>query len=165
MALTAKMRISINIDYTSARDLGTATLPIQLDRGITLTNGTGALKGDICFDDTRTLTDGANETIDVRSITDAYGNALTFDIIRGLYIKNGSSDSGLDIGGAAATQLAIFVDQASDKLTIPPGGEFFMTWPDGTGLDTTTNKDLKLEHDSAGAAEDLTYDIIIVGED
>lgn len=164
MALTAKMRLQINITYTDPRDLGTATLPIQLDRGITLTNGTGANKGDICFDDTRTLADGANETIDVRSITDAYGNALTFDIIRGLYIKNNSSDSGLIVGGAAGTQLGIF-DTGTFTSTIAPGGERFWSYPDATGLDTTTNKDLKLEHDSAGAAEALTYDIIIVGED
>lgn len=165
MALTAKMVLNINIDYTSARDLGTATLPIQLARGLTLTDGTGANKGDICFDDTRTLADGANETIDVRSITDAYGTALTFDIIRGLYIKNNSTDSGLLVGAAAATQLVLFAAPASDILLIPPGGEFFMTWPDATGLDTTVNKDLKLEHDAVGAAVSLTYDIIIVGED
>ncbi|KKK55402.1 hypothetical protein LCGC14_3074910 [marine sediment metagenome] len=164
MALTAKMILNILIDYTSTRDLGTATLPIQLSRGITLTDGTGANKGDICFDDNRTLADGANETIDVRSITDAYGTALTFDILRGLYIKNNSTDSGLLIGNAAATQLGIF-SVATHILLLPPGGEFFMTWPDATGLDTTTNKDLKLEHDAVGAAVSLTYDIILVGED
>ena len=165
MALTAKMLLNINIDYTSDRDLGTATLPISLERGVTLTNGTGANKGDICFDDNRTLADGANETIDVRSITDAYGNALTFDIIRVMYIKNNSTDSGLIIGAAAGTQLAIFGTPATDTTTIAPGGERFWTWPDATGLDTTTAKDLKLEHDAAGAAVSLTYDIIVVGED
>ena len=165
MALTAKMILDINIAYTSAKDLATASHQISLPRGLTLTNGTGANKGDVCFDDSRTLADGANETIDLHdgTLTDSLGNAVTFDILRGIYVKNNSSDASLYIGGAAATQLGLFAD-TSDKLKLPPGGEFLFTAPDATGVDVTTNADLKFEHDGTGSST-LTYDIIVLGED
>ena len=164
--LTAKMLLKILISYSIDRDLTTTEHPIYLERGITLTDGTGANKGDACFDDTRTLADGANETLDFGdgTLTDSLGTAFTLDILRGLYIKNNSTDSGLLIGGAAATQLGLF-SAVNDILLLPPGGEFFFTAPNATGLDTTTNNSLKIEHDAAGAAAALTYDIIVVGED
>ena len=164
MALTAKMRIKMNSNYTSSETLQDVEQPIDMDRGITLTNGTGVNKGNRCFAETITIGDGLNDELDVQALTDGFGNALDFDIIRALYIYNTSADATLIIGGAAGTQLDIFGDQASDKLHIPPGCEFMMTWPTAAGLDVTTNKDLKYEHDGTGTS-DLLFDIIIVGED
>lgn len=165
MALTAQLDLTMNLTYTAAKDLSTVTDTISLSRGKTFTNGTGANKANVLFHDQRTLADGANETIDLQdgTLTDTLGTALTMDILRAIYIKNNSTDASLLIGGAVATQLGLFAD-TSDILTLPPGGEFFMTAPDATGIDTTTNSDLKLEHNGTGTSS-LTYDIIVVGED
>jgi len=38
------------------------------------------------------------------------------------------------------------------------------TAPDATGLDVTTNKNLKLEHDGTGS-DDLVYRIVLIGVD
>lgn len=166
MALTAKMDLPLNLTYTAAKDLGTATHQITQSRGLTFTNGTGANKADVMFDDKRTLADSASEELDLQdgSLTDSLGTALTMDILRAIYIKNTSTDATLQIGGAAATQLAIFADPASDILELPPGGEFFYTAPNAAGIDTTTNAHLKLADDGSGAAG-LDYEIIVVGED
>lgn len=166
MALTAKMDLALNLAYTAVKDLGTATHQITQDRGLTFTNGTGANKADVCFDDKRTLADLASEELDLQdgSLTDSLGTALTMDIMRAIYIKNTSSDATLLIGGATATQLAIFSTPATDILKLGPGGEFFYTAPSATGIDTTTNAHLKLADDGSGAAG-LDYEIIIVGED
>lgn len=164
MALTAKMRINMNINYTGSGTLQDPSQPIDENRGITLTNGTGVNKGNRCYAETITIGDGANATLDVQALTDTFGDALDFDIIRAMYIYNSSADATLIIGGAAGTQLDIFGDQASDKLHIPPGCEFMMTWPTAAGLDVTTNKDLKYEHDGTGG-DSMDFDIIIVGED
>jgi len=165
MALTSKWDINFKITYTGSKDLANPTQQLTLSRGMTLTDGAGADKGDVMFDDQRTLAEGANETIDLHdgSLTDSLGRAVTFDIVRRIYIKNGSSEASLLIGGAAATQLGLFND-TSDILKLPPGGEFLMTAPDATGIDVTTNAALKFEHDGTGTSS-LTYDIIVVGED
>lgn len=159
------MILNILMDYTAAKDLDTAVYPLNINRGITLTNGTGANKGTTLYDDSITITTGANTTIQIAdgSLTDSLGTAVSFDIVRGLYIKNTSLTDGLIFGGAAGTQLAIFSDPASDKLLIPMGGEFFWTAPNATGLDVTTNEDLKFEHDATTGAA-MEVELIIVGE-
>jgi hypothetical protein len=165
--LTAKMLLEIRIDYALSRDLASTSHPIQLNRGLTLTNGTGANKGDVCYDDTITIADGASDSTIVLNdgtMTDSHGTAITMDILRGMYIKNNSTDAGLIIGAAAATQLAIFGTPATDTLLLPPGGEFFWTAPDATGLDVTTNDTLKLEHNGVGTSS-MNVDVIIIGED
>jgi hypothetical protein len=164
-SLAAKFGINININYTGTPDIGSTGHVVHETLGMTLTDGTGANKGDVCFDDYRTLADGANETLDLHdgSLTDPLGTALTMDIMRGLYIKNTSTDASLLIGGAAATQLGLFAD-VSDILTLPPGGEFVFTAPDATGVDVTTNADLKLEHNGTGTSS-MIYHIVVVGED
>jgi hypothetical protein len=165
MALTANFALNMTLTYTKTTDLGTVPYTLNLGRGKTFTNGTGANKAQVLFDDQRTLADGANETIDLRdgTLTDALGVAVTIDILRALYIKNGSTDASLLIGGAAGTQLGLFND-VTDVLKLPPGGEFLFIAPDATGVDLTTNADLKLAHDGTGTST-LTYDIIVVGED
>ena len=165
MGLTAKWDMNFNCTYTGSKDLADPTHQLTLDRGMTLTAGTGANKGDVMYDDQRTLADGANETLDLHdgTLTDSLGQAVTFDIVRGIYIKNNSTDASLLVGGAAATQVGLFAD-GSDILTLPPGGDFRMTAPNATGIDVTTNAHLKFEHNGTGTST-LTYDIIIVGED
>lgn len=165
--LTAKMILNIMINYTLTRDLATTTHPIQINRGLTLTDGTGAGKGDVCYDETITIADGASDSslvLNDGSLTDSLGVALTMDILRGMYIKNNSSDAGLIVGAAAGTQLAIFGAPANDTLLIPFGGEFFWTAPSATGLDVTTNDTIKLEHDGTGGST-MDVDVILVGED
>lgn len=165
MALTAKMILQILIDFTSDKDLATANYPLQINRGITLTNGTGANKGTTLYDDSITIATGANTTIQIAdgSLTDSLGTAVSFDIVRGLYIKNTSLTDGLIFGAAAATQLAIFGTPATDTLLIAMGGEFFWTAPNATGLDVTTNEDLKFEHDATTGAS-MEVELIIIGE-
>lgn len=165
--LTAKMILQINIDYSLGRDLATTTHPIQFNSGITLTDGTGASKGDVCYDDTITIANaGSDSTLVLNdgTLTDSLGVALTMDIVRGFYLKNNSSDAGLIVGAAAATQLVIFGTPATDTLLIKPGGLIFWTAPDVTGLDVTTNDTLKLTHDGGGSST-MDVDVIFVGED
>jgi hypothetical protein len=165
MALSTRILIKLNISLVDAENMGTRRHDINENRGITLTDGTGANKADTLWDDVRTLTDAASEELDLQdgTLTDSLGNAVTMDILRGLYIKNTSTDASLLIGGAAATQLGLFAN-GSDILTLPPGGEFVYTAPDVNGLDTTTNPHLKLAHNGVGTS-DLIYHIVAVGED
>ncbi len=166
MALTAKMIMNILMDYTSTKDLGTASYPLQFSGGITLVSGTGANKGTTLFDITYTLANAAGtQTIQLAdgSLTDSLGDAVSFDIVRGLYIKNNSVDATCIVGAAAATPLAIFGTPATDTMLVLPLGELFWAAPNAAGLDVTTNEDLKILHNGDGS-DTMDVDLVIVGE-
>ena len=165
MSLTAKLNLLLNIEHTKAMDLNTLRDAMNLTRGVSLANGSGANQADAVFHDTRTLADAATETLDVHdgTLVNAFGDTLTLTKLKAIYIKNNSADANLLIGGAVATQLGLFND-VSDVLKLPPGGDFFMTAPGSAGIDVSTNSDLKIAHDGTGMSS-LTYDIIIVGVD
>lgn len=158
-------QISLNLREETALDLSTTIDQVNETRGKNFGNGTGANQADTIWHDQRTLADAANETLDINdgSLTKADGTSLTLDTLKGLYIRNNSIDANLLIGGAAATVLGLFNDD-TDILKLRPGGEFFVTAPDATGINATSNPDLKIAHDGTGSSS-LTYDIILVGVD
>ena len=96
------------------------------------------------------------------ALKDAFGVLITMTKLKVLYIKNTHATATLLIGAAAATQLDLFGDKATDIIKLPPGGMHFFSAPDATGVVTSTNKNLKLARSDAGS---ITYDIIIVGVD
>lgn len=165
MSLEAKLNLLIALTNTKALDLSTVRDAVNLTRGVSLTAGTGANQADALFHDNRTLADAANETLDLHdgSLFNEFGDTVTFNILKALYIKNNSLDANLIIGAAATVQLGILVG-ATDTLKIPPGGEFLFTAPGSAGVNTVTNSKLKIAHDGTGTSN-LTYDIIIVGVD
>ena len=165
MSLVAKIAIALNITNTNSLDLSTPSDVIDLVRGVNLKDGTGANQAQVLFHDTRTLADGANETLDIQdgSLTDAFGTAVTIEKLKALYIKNNSTNANLLIGGAASNAIGLFSD-STDKAVVKPGGEYLVTAPDSTGLDTSINASIKIAHDGTGSSS-LTYDIIAVGVD
>lgn len=168
-SLTAKTNILFSVTHTKTLDLNTLRDVISTTRGKNFTNGTGANQANVIWHDNRTLQDpptaDANETLDVNdgTLTDAFGDAVTVAKLKAIYVKNNSADANLLIGGATATQLELFADPC-DILKVRPGGEFFLTSPDATGITVGNNSDLKLAHDGTGSSS-LTYDIILIGVD
>lgn len=165
MSLIAKINVLLNITHTKDVDLNTLRDTMNLTRGVSFTDGTGANQAEVIFHDNRTLADAANETIDLQdgTLSDPFGDAVTMSKLKALYIKNNSTDANLLIGGAAATVLSLFAD-VTDILPLRPGGEFLITAPDANGIDVSTNADLKLAHDGTGSSS-LTYDIVAIGVD
>jgi len=166
MSLASSIKLAFNCRFTTARDLSTTVDPLNIDRSITWTDGDAADKADMIFHDTRSLADGANEELDLYasgSLTDPHGGALTIEKLKLVYLYNTSSDATLLVGAATANQVNLFSD-GSDILEIPPGGKFLWTAPGAAGLDVTTDKFLKLEHDGTGSSA-LEYEIILIGCD
>lgn len=163
MALTADMQIILDWEYTNPADLSTPDDTKRLIRGKRFANGTGANQANFMFSDQRTLTDGANETLQISdsSLTNVLGVSVDFAKLKMMYVRNNGTEASLLIGGAASTQLGIFSD-GTDILVLPPGGEFYWSAPAAAGLDVTTNEDIKFAHDGTGTAS-LTYDLILVG--
>jgi hypothetical protein len=147
---------------TGTGDLQTPTSQFLYDKVIDLANGTGADQANQVWSDTRTLTTGANETLDINgSLTNAVGSSVTFTKVKVILIKNKGTTT-LSVGGAASNGFISFVGSATDVIKIPPGGLLLLSAPDATGFAATaaTADQLKITN-SAGASID--YDIVLIG--
>lgn len=164
MSLTTAITLHLATTYTGSLDLSTVRDVLDLNRNISLADGDGADQADMMFSDSRTLADAATETHDIYAgaLVDAFGVAVTIEKLKFMYLYNSSSDASLLILGGA-TPLGICSD-ASDIIILPPGGKFIWSAPNATGLDVTTNKNLKLEHNGDGSS-DLVYEIVLIGVD
>jgi hypothetical protein len=144
-------------------DLQAAKSDILYERTIDLANGTGADQGNQVWSDTRTLTTGANETLDINgTLFNAAGESVTFTKVKIILIRNKGTVTTLSVGGAATNGFISPFGSATDVLKIPPGGLLLLTAPDVTGFAATaaTADQLKITN-SAGASVD--YDIVLVG--
>lgn len=89
------------------------------------------------------------------SLKDAFGDAIAFATLYGLYIKNNTGGT-LQIG-AGTNPVDFFGTPATHTFELVDGGTFLYENPTGLTLTPGSSDDLKF----AGAAGDL--DIIIVG--
>ena len=163
--LSGSAGASINLTHYLAGDLSEEQERILVSAG-SWTYGTGANQVNVVYADMTQLADGGNTTLDLYasgSLLDVFNRALTMEALKFLYIKNNSSDATLIIGGGASNDLDIFAD-TSDKLYIKPGGIFIWIDPSAAGLDITTNKNLKIEHDGTGSST-MDVDVIAMGLD
>lgn len=148
---------------TGTGDLQSGKSELKYERTIDLANGTGADQANQVWSDTRTLTTGATETLDLNaSLTNAIGESVTFTKVKLLMIRSRACTTTLSVGAAAATQFVAYFGSATDVIKILPGGVLLLTSPDASGAAVAAGStdSLKIAN-SAGASCD--YDIVIVG--
>lgn len=143
-------------------DLVAAKADLDYSANVVLENGTGANQANQIWSDTRSLADGANETLDLNgSLTNAVGDSVTFTKVKLLAIKNKGTTT-LSVGGAASNGFISPFGASTDTVKVPGGGLLVLAAPDATGFAAAagTADQLKIAN-AAGAACD--YDIVIVG--
>jgi len=163
MAVTARIQVGIKVDHTGTMDLSTPKDPLNYSLSKTFANGTGADEVDTVFHDTRTLTTGASENLDLAgSLTDGFGSTITFAIVKAIFIYNKSTARILTVGGAASNQFINWVGDTTDVIKIRPGGFVLLVTPDATGYAVTagTGDLLKILNDAGSSCD---YDIVILG--
>ena len=85
----------LDADYEDARDNSTVSDDVDVDFHIELTDGQGAGKANALWHDRRTLS-ATSETLDLAGgITDSFGNTLTMDNIKAIFIQNRETTAGL----------------------------------------------------------------------
>jgi len=162
MALSGNSKITVSHTLTKSLDMSTPSDNLTVAEQLDLSSLTTAEhEADELWHDERSLGAGANETLDLSaSVTDAFGDSVTFYDVKMLYIKNNSSTGTLKIGGAATNQFPLFAD-GSDVLQLPKNGRFLMQFAHEDGLVVDTNDQLKIENGDGSNA--ITYDIAIAG--
>jgi hypothetical protein len=150
---------------TSSADLGTPTF--NLDMPITLKEfGPGASAGQVAklFSDTRTLAASATESLDLSgALVDALGQPTVFTVVKILLVKaSPANTNNVLVGGAAANAFVGPFADATDIVSIPPGGCAMFVHPGAGWTVTAATGDLLKIANSAGTTG-VTYDIVVAG--
>ena len=163
--LVAQAGPVIDIAAYLAGDLAETKVPVLISN-VGWIYGTGANCANIVYADKVTLTDGGNDTINLKdsgTLLDVFGRVLTLTALKLLYIKNNSTDATLLVGGGVSLDLILFAD-TSDIVKIKPGGSMIWVDPSAAGIDVTTNKNLYIAHDGTGSST-MVVDIVAMGLD
>lgn len=147
--LTGRTRVVI--DLKNVEDLATKLKPVidelNIDAGIKWTFGALAKQCNVLLHEKLTIAASGNQTLNLfdtagSALQDAFGNDLTMEAIKFLFIKNTSLDLTVSIFGGGALDLLI-ISGTTDSIVLPP--ESFMLWacPTAAGIVTTANKNLK----------------------
>jgi len=165
MNLTTQIKTNFGASGSKVLDDRTATDPINLVQTTKLANGTGNNKANQSFHDQRTLTTGASEDVDLSgSLLDAFGDSVTFTTIKAFRIKNQSLINTLIVGGAAANALATLFGAVTERIIIRPSGLLILEAPLAGYLVTAATADLLKFLHGAEDANDLIYELTLVGQ-
>ncbi|MFB7589376.1 hypothetical protein [Streptomyces sp. NPDC056169] len=166
MPLTASLSVAASATLTSPLDLTTASAPVTVRAATTWQTGTTAGRADRVFSDRRSLVASATEDLDLAGVLlDAFGAAITWARIKGLYIRAADSNVNNVVIGAAATNAWATLLGATGTITLRPGAAIGVTTgaADATAYAVTagTGDLLKVANSAAGTA--VSYDVVIIG--
>ena len=107
-----------------------------------LTAGTGAGAASKFYADEITIAGGATSNLDLAaSLTDIFGNSISFSKIRLLYVEVVASESStgesVSLGGHATAACASFFGSNSDTIKVKNGGCFQLTCKDASAYAVT----------------------------
>jgi hypothetical protein len=164
MALETTISAAIKAVETATADLAQPSAPAELSVKHSFANGSGANQASKIFSDSRSIAASGNEELDLAGVlTSAFGTAITFAAIKAIMVRARSTNTNNVVVGPAASNgfLGPFGD-ASDRISIKPGGVFLITAPPAGWTVTAGTGDL-LNFANSGAGTPVEYDIVIVG--
>lgn len=144
---------------------------LDISTSIKWSFGTGAKQCNVLLHEKLTIAAAGNQTLNLydtagSALQDAFGNDLTMEAIKFLFIQNRSEDLYVEIFGGGSDDLLIMVPSGAenvDKLKILPLGFFMWADPSIAGIVTTTNKNLKF---LVGAGDgNAIIDVVAMGLD
>lgn len=161
--LTGTIKAAFGLTYLGDIDLGSqkALLPFAAD--LNIGSGTGNGQANLAWWDNRTIAGVASEDLDLAGgLTDAFGQALTFTKIKGIYVKAAAGNAGnVVIGGKASVGFIGPFGDLTDKVKLAAGQSFLITNTNAGWTVTASTADiLMVASDNAGGA---TYDIALIG--
>lgn len=180
MATTLASKISYSASGTLAKALGLSTsgsIAPKISKDLTLANGTSNDQADKIYFTSGSIALSADLDIDLAgSLTDAYGDALTFAKVKAIIVKNTSDEqdtptaAGLKVGGgdtgdgtnAFDTWITSTAADGSEAVLVNAGGAFCLIAPD-TGYTVTAATADILRLANTSGTEAVYYELMIIG--
>lgn len=166
MGMQSTLSLAATVTQTKALDLTTTSDPLMFRQAVSLGSGSGAGQADKVFHDRRTLAASAAEDLDLAGVLlDAFGAAITFVRVKGLFITAAAANVNNVVVGADATNPWATLLNATGTITLRPGASFgaIAGAADGTAYAVTAGTGDLLQVANSGAGTSVTYDIVIVG--
>lgn len=167
MGLTSSIAMAVNATLTgTAMALGTPSSPVTLSRPVELATGTAAGQADKMYDAVRTIPASNNDDLDLAAVLlDAFGVAITFARIKGLFISAAAANVNNVVVGAAGANPWITLLNATGTITLRPGESFgcYSGVADATGHVVTGGTGDILRVANGGAGTSVDYSIVIIG--
>jgi hypothetical protein len=159
--LAGRIQLSQSIAYQNALDNQTVNADLARIVAVELANGTGSGQANAMFSDTRSLSSGGSDNLDLAGgLTDAFGSVLTFTAIKAIIIESDAANTvDFTIGNGTNPFLGPF-GAAAHTVTVRPGGLLVFVAPQ-TGW-TVTGGTADILKILAGAANS-SYRIHIIG--
>jgi len=122
------------------------------------TTGAGADQMQTIVTDAATLTNSASRTIDLTSVVNGFGDAVSFSSVRFLAVTASSDNlDPIDIGAAGATAFVNWIGGTNQTIRIRPGGAVAFVAPDATGYAVSTNGLLRFLNTGTNDAAYVAY--------
>lgn len=163
--LTTNMTARLTWNFKEALDLSNVIDSSYVEYNVDMATGTGASTADKVWHDSRTLTTGTADNLDVNALTNSiYGNTVTsiFVKLRALIIVNTATTSGYDltVGNGTNPWIGPF-GSGAHTIAVPANGVLLLTNPvAGWTITNATGDVLKINNGSAGS---ITYKIALIG--
>ncbi|MFD0885758.1 hypothetical protein ACFQ08_14500 [Streptosporangium algeriense] len=162
MTLDARLLVQLAANLTSSLDLTTVSAPLNWARQLNLADGAGAGQANRLWSDTRTVAGSATDSLDLAgSLTDPFGQALTFARIKGLIVAARTTNT-TDVRITRPASNAVPLLSAAGYIPVTPGGVFVWFDPSAAGVVVTAGTGDLLDMVNSGATA-ATYDVVIIG--
>lgn len=163
-SLVSKVRVEVKADLSSATDLATATVPLNLVRTLDLASGAGANQANVVWSDRRTIAASTTEDLDFAGggLTDAVGAAVAPAKVRAILVYASCDNTNNVVVGGDANSVP-FLSTAATTVSVQPCGVFLLTAPATAGIAVTagTGDIIQVANSSSGTS--VTYDIVVIG--
>lgn len=159
--LSSNMSIAYRSELSDVIELAQVTAIVNESLLTTLLTGTGDDQNNAVYEDINTLADGGSATIDLTSVSGAFGDTFAFISVKAVIINNKSETQTLVIGGAASDAWVGPFGDIDQTLSIPPMGTFVIIAPKAGYSVSSGSKNLKILNGSAG--DPTEYTIWMVG--
>ena len=149
---------------TGSNDLGTPSFSLAKAVTQAFTDGAAANMFNRLFCDIRTIGATSNDDLDLAgALLDPLGGTFILARLKMLFVQNPSTNDGnVEVGGAAAAQVATIFGDVADKILIAPGGCLLLYAPNAAGhVITATTADI-LRIRNAGSAS-ANIPVILAG--
>lgn len=161
---TLTTSVAIRGELVGTIDVGDLTQKISLGVGTAFEDGTGANQANMVWTDTRTLSASATENLDLAGVlTNAFGEVLTFTKVKAILVTAAAANTNaVNVTRPATNGTAIFT-AVSSGVSITPGGVFYASWPNNTGVTVTAATADQITVTNSAGSTAVTYTVVIIG--